>query len=111
MTRTRIRRLLGLVSITALLTSALVVPAASLASTPGWSMQVDATPHTTPCATGIDFCATVNPAAYVKFKVTITNNGKSNIAQLYLTDTIKMIAYRAESALAGEGFVPITIFQ
>jgi hypothetical protein len=87
-TRTRTRRFVGIISLAVLVTSALLVPAASLASTPGWAMQVDATPHTTSCASGIDFCATVNPAAYVKFKVTITNAGKSNIAKLFLTDTI-----------------------
>jgi hypothetical protein len=50
-------------------------------------MQVVATPADAPCATGITFCATVSPSAAVRFKVTITNAGKSNIAQLYLTST------------------------
>ena len=70
------------------MTSALVVPAVSLASTPAWTMSVTPTPNTAPCTTGIGFCSRVNPSAAIRFVVTITNNGKSNIAQLYLTDTI-----------------------
>lgn len=72
----------------ALLLSALLIPAATFAKVPGWTMQVVATPADSPCASGIGFCATVSPSAAVRFKVTITNNGKSNISKLYLTDTM-----------------------
>jgi hypothetical protein len=78
----------GAALVAALLLSALLVPASSLAAVPGWAMQVVATPSDSACASGIGFCATVSPAAATRFKVTITNNGKSNIAQLYLTDTM-----------------------
>ncbi|HYK94748.1 MAG TPA: hypothetical protein VE011_02625 [Candidatus Dormibacteraeota bacterium] len=78
----------GAALLAALLLGAVIVPASTLAKVPGWAMQVVATPADSPCASGIGFCATVSPSAAVRFVVTIKNNGKSNIAQLYLTSTI-----------------------
>jgi hypothetical protein len=77
----------GVAFLAALLLSAALFPAATLAKVPAWSMQVVATPSDSACGTGISFCATVSPSAAVRFVVTIKNGGKSNIAQLYLTST------------------------
>jgi hypothetical protein len=78
----------GVALLASLLLGALLVPAASLANTPGWQMSVVATPADAPCGAGIDFCGTVNPSAYVRFVVTVTNAGKSTISKAFLTDTI-----------------------
>ena len=83
----------GVALLAALLLGALLVPAASLATTPGWAMSVAATPDDPTCVTGIDFCATVNPSAYVRFVVTVTNGGKSTISKAFLTDTIGTAPY------------------
>jgi hypothetical protein len=79
----------GVALLASLLLGMLLAPAASLATTPGWTMSIAATPHDSPCTTGIDFCATVNPSAYVKFVVTVANKqtSKSTISKVYLTDT------------------------
>jgi hypothetical protein len=79
----------GVALLASLLLGALLAPAASLATTPGWTMSVEATPHDSPCTAGIDFCATVNPSAYMKFVVTVTNKptSKSTISKVFLTST------------------------
>lgn len=85
----------GVALLASLLLGALLIPAASLASTPGWTMSVVSTPDDPTCATGIDFCATVNPSAYMKFVVTVTNKAtsKSTISKLFLTATYAATPY------------------
>lgn len=83
----------GVALLASLLLGALLVPAVSLANTPGWQMSVVATPADAPCGTGIDFCNTVNPSAYVRFVVTVSNAGKSTISKAFLTDTLPGAPY------------------
>lgn len=90
-----INRIGGTALLAALLLGALVVPATSLANTPGWAMTVSSTPDDPTCGAGITFCATVNPSAYMKFVVTVTNKptSKSTISKLFLTSTYTATPY------------------
>lgn len=72
---TRLLRRSGVALLAVLFISLLVVPAVSLAKTPGWTMAVTSIP------------TTVSPGAFAAFRVTITNSGKSNVAKIYLTDS------------------------
>jgi hypothetical protein len=60
---------------TALLAVMLLGVAGTLAKTPAWSMTVVPIP------------TQVGPGSYAAFQVTIANNGSSNIAKLFLTDS------------------------
>jgi len=87
----------GAALIASLLLGFLLAPATSLATTPGWSMTVTSTPDDpiSLCPAGIDFCATVNPSAYMKFVVTVSNSAtaKSTISKVFLTDTYAATPY------------------
>jgi len=69
-------RQLASVAGSALLALMLLGTGVATATTPGWTMNVTLIP------------GTVSPGAYAAYRITITNNGKSNISKLFLTDSI-----------------------
>jgi hypothetical protein len=74
-------RQLASVASAAMLSMLLLGAGVASAQTPAWSMAVKLIP------------GTVSPGAYAAYRVTITNGGTSNIAKLFLTDSITAHPY------------------